>query len=85
MMTRATMTVQLENILKLVAFVFAIAVAWTTTAGAVTRKVDRVDFAAESARVAAKLEGLHRIESKVDQIGDRVSAIYCQDKPPGCQ
>ena len=63
----------------------AVAIGFATMKVTVGQKVVRLEFSAEQARVEAKLQGLQRIEAKVDEIGDRVSAIYCEGKPPGCQ
>lgn len=84
-MTRETMTLNLDNLFRIGTVIAAVAIGYATLTAAVSQKVDRIEFKAESARVAGELDGLRRIEHKVDQIGDRVSAIYCEDKPPGCQ
>ena len=84
-MTRETMNLNLDNLLRIGTVIAGVAIGYATLTAAVGQKVDRLEFSAESARVAGKLEALQRIEHKVDEIGDRVSAIYCEGKPPGCQ
>jgi hypothetical protein len=85
------------TIISMVAVILTIGVAWGTAKAALDGKVDRNEFIEKNAdqdRQRAIIESrqdrfegiiLTDVIPTLKRLDDRVSAIYCADKPPGCK
>jgi hypothetical protein len=84
-------------IVSLVVLLVTVGIAWGTAQRTLSGKIDRDEFVAKNAeqdRQRGIIEGrqdrfegiiLTDVIPTLKRLDDRVSAIYCADKPPGCK
>lgn len=85
------------TVVSMIAVILTIGVAWGTAKAALDGKVDRTEFYQKNADQDRQRQ---LVESRQDRfegiiltdviptlkrLDDRVSAMYCADKPPGCK